>query len=159
MRIDGVSGIAVVLIASFAIDRIVSGLLFVASLFAARSRVFPDPALLESGPARSRAEKKQKVLYFLLAGVLAMGVVGAVGNVRILSALGFSTHWLLDIIFTGLLLMGGADRVAELLKMAGAPGGEKPASRPIEITGRLTLEDSGRRSDPVSDRSEKIVAT
>jgi hypothetical protein len=43
-----------------------------------------------------------------------------------------------------LILMGGSDRVAELLKMPGAPGVERVEPKPITIQGSLVLEDKGR---------------
>jgi hypothetical protein len=52
---------------------------------------------------------------------------------------------LLDIVFTGLLLMGGADTIARVLKLLGAPGPERSTPQAIEITGKLTLDE--RHSD------------
>ena len=186
-RLDGVTAIALVVIASFAIDRIVTGSLFLLSYSKAWARRFPEPASLEDEHARTQAEKRQKLIYFALAGFLGMVVLAGVGNVRILSALvvqpkqaestnqsaqqnsppqttqagstnqgattnktdstaqtskaGISLFSILDIIFTGLLLMGGADRIAQVIKMPGAHGGEKAESRPIQLSGKLTIEN------------------
>lgn len=49
----------------------------------------------------------------------------------------------LDIVFTGLLLMGGADTISRVLKLPGVSGAESPSPRPVEITGKLTLEERG----------------
>ena len=48
----------------------------------------------------------------------------------------------LDGLFTALILLGGADRVAALLKI---PGGEKSEPPPIEINGRIVLVDEDRK--------------
>ena len=148
---DGITAIAAILIASFAIDRFVTGLLFLLSLIKPWNRLFPDPALETDPVARSTAEKKRKLIYFSLAAFLAMGVLVGYGNVSILAAVGFSTiNPLLDRILTGLILIGGADRVADILKWGTAGGASSPSSTsssPIEITGKLVLEDaSGRKA-------------
>ena len=175
MKSDPVNVLVLILVASFAIDRIVSGLLFLMSFNKAWTRRFPDPALIEEGVKRTRAENKQKLIYFTLAGVLGIGLLSGFGNIRILAALGVqpkpetvvvapgtsiappatqpapsspaaqpsqgsSAFALLDIFLTGLILMGGADRISAIMKEHGAPGGERSA-RPIEITGKLVLED------------------
>ena len=149
--IDGVSAIAVVLIASFAIDRIVTGSLFLLSFLPAWSRIFPDPKLFEDDDtvARARAQKKQKLLYFALAGLLAIPLLAWFGGVRIFSVIGFpEINPILDTIITGLILVGGSDRVAAIMRMMGGASGaaEKSEARPIEVTGKLVLEDETRKA-------------
>ncbi len=148
-RADGVTAIAMMLIASFAIDRVVVGLLFLLSFLPSWQRVFPEPTLLADPAARARAERKRKLIYFVFAGVLAGLFLAGYGQDRILKAAGFSINPTLDSILTGLILMGGADRMTELLKMIGVQNAEKPAApaRPIEITGRVILEEpaAGKR--------------
>ena len=148
-KLDGVTALALILIASFAIDRIVAGVLFLLSFSKAWSQRFPDPESVQDEAGRAQAERKRKVIYFVLAGVLGIGVLGWLGNVRILSAVLHSkdpnlpsVDPILDTIITGLLLMGGADRLAQVLKMPGAPGAEKPEPKPIQITGKLSIEDA-----------------
>jgi hypothetical protein len=140
-RLDGISVIAFVLVGSFAIDRIVTFLLFVLAFNRKWAARFPKPALVADPAARARAEDAQKVVYFVFAGALAIPLLAGYGQVRVLEALGFQTNFILDTIVTGLILMGGSDRVAELLKMPGAPGVHKPEPRPITIQGTLVLQD------------------
>jgi len=140
-RLDGISVIAFVLVGSFAIDRIVTFLLFLLSLNRRWSARFPKPEFIADPAARAKAEDKQKVIYFVFAGALAIPLLAGYGQVRVLEALGFQTNFILDTIVTGLSLMGGSDRVAELLKMPGAPGVSKPEPRPITIQGTLVLQD------------------
>ena len=151
-KLDGVTAVAVVLIASFAIDRIVAGCLFALSLSKAWDRRFPDPSSLPDESDRRRAEKKYKVVYFILAATLGVVVLAWLGNIRILSAMLHSTgstqpvNPILDTIVTGLLLTGGADRLAQFLKAPGEAGTQRAESKPIQITGKLVLDDeSGRR--------------
>jgi hypothetical protein len=117
-----VTAIALILIASFASPSL-------------------DPTSIENPSQRAKAEKQYRLLYVVLAGVLAIFVVAHYGGVRILSALGIATEPLLDTVLTGIVLVGGSDRIAAVLKFPGVTGAERPAPPPIQITGRVTLED------------------
>ncbi len=140
-QIDGVTGIAVILIGSFAIDRIVTGTLFLLSFVRPWAQRFPDPATVDDRVARVKAEKKQQLAYFVLAGTLAIPILAGYGGVQLFSQLGFQdVHWLLDTVFTGLILVGGADRVSLFLRGSAEAGGGSSAPRPVEINGRLVLE-------------------
>lgn len=178
--LDGVSAIALVLIASFAIDRVVTGLLFLMSFNKRWAHWCPDPKLIEETAPRIAAERRQKLAYFILAGFFGIIVLAGLGHVRILTAMGLrpepavvsssvaspsptpaagspsptpasgatlgmsqSLFSFLDILFTGLLLMGGADSISRILKLSGVATAESPPPRPIEITGKLTLEERG----------------
>lgn len=135
--------LAVVVIASFAIDRIVTALLFLLSFMGWWTRVIPDATVLEPGPARANAEKKQRLVYFLLAGILGIIVVAVFGKVRLLHAMGFKdARAIVDILLTGLLLMGGAERIGQLIDLPGLSGGAKPEPRPLEVSGTLKLEET-----------------
>lgn len=140
MRMDGVTLVSVILIASFGIERIVNGLLFLLSFVKPWARRFPDPALIEGVIEKAKARKKGKLVYFALAGILGIVVMAYLGNIRLLHAVGIETKAAFDVILTGLILVGGSDRIGELLKMPGAPGVAKPEPSPLEITGTLTLE-------------------
>jgi hypothetical protein len=125
VKIDGVSAIAVVLILSFAINRIVIGLLFVLSFIKPWSRLFPEPALEEDTQQRARAERKRRLVYYVLAAILAIGVFAGYGTVRILSVSGFpSINPVLDIILTGLILVAASERIAQMLTARTPPAGE-----------------------------------
>ena len=145
-RVDGFSAIALVLVVSFAIDRLVRGVLFALSYSSAWARRFPEPAL-NNGPISADAERNRRLIYFVLAGSLGMIALGWVGQVRILSALGFTNvnRWL-DILVTGLILAGGADRTEQVLRSLGAssPSAEATSKEPIEIRGKLTIEGEGK---------------
>jgi hypothetical protein len=142
-KADGVTAIAMILIASFAIDRIAVGLLFLFSFMPKWKRTFPEPSSFAEPGERASAERKRKLIYFVFAGVLAGAFLAGYGQDRILKAAGFSINPLLDAVVTGLILMGGADRMTELLKMIGVQNAEKAEAspHPIEITGRVILEE------------------
>jgi hypothetical protein len=176
MKTDPVNAIVLILVAAFAVDRIATGLLFLLSFLKPWARRFPDPALIESSVDKVKAEKKQRLVYFAIAGILGIVVLAGFANIRLLAALGVvpkpsvppspsdgSLHAFLDIVITGLVLMGAADRVARLLKLPGTPGLEPAEPRPLEITGKLTLEDGkGSRIgsvERVESRADDHVTT
>lgn len=142
--VDGVGALALVFIASFGIDRIVTGTLFALSFFKPWARFLPEPRTVSGSGPRERAERHYKLVYFLFAAVLGIGVLAYFGQVRIFAALGFDqTNPLLDAVITGLILVAGADRISQLVditKKAGPRGLAEPASPPIEVTGKLVLE-------------------
>lgn len=140
-RLDGITVIAMVLIGSFAVDRVVTGILFLLSFSKWWAARFPDPDLAESAEARASATNRKRLVYFCLAGALAIPLLAGYGQVRILAALGFPTNYLFDTFVTGLILMGGSDRLSEVLKMQSGGGEQKSEPRPITINGKLVLEE------------------
>lgn len=147
-RIDGLSAIALVLILSFAIDRIVRGLLFLLAYIPVWARAFPDPDLDDVVLSR-RGEANRRLVYFVFSAALAIVVIGWFGEVRLLAALGFGrVNPMLDVLVTGLVLTAGADRTERILQSLGAGGTEAPAPKPtpIEITGKLTIDEQARRT-------------
>ena len=147
--IGGVSTLVLILILSFAIDRVVKAILFLLSFVGPWATRFPDPLLLEDPTERARAEKQQKLTYYILAGFLGLIVVAIYGNVRVFQALGYqAANVVLDSIATGIILMAGSDLISKVLQVSGMGGGPEPSSQPIEITGKLILENkNAARSD------------
>ena len=136
--LDGLNLIVLILIFSFAIDRIVMAFLFLMSYTPA----FTDPALEKEPAKRAAKEKNYKLLYFVCTGFLAILALVAFPQVRLLEALGKARGSALDTLLTGIVYMGGADRISSLLKTSGeikVPGAE---SRPIKVEGKLTFEDT-----------------
>lgn len=148
-QLDGISVIAVILIISFGVDRIVTGFFFLMSFVKPWSRYLPDPEMIEDRNKRIRMEKRYKLTYFTLAAILSGLVIAYLGNVRILASLGYNTNIILDSVLTGLILIAGADQVADFLKSmpgisaAGNKPGERKSSQPIQISGKLIIEGEG----------------
>jgi MFS family permease len=145
MKTNGVNVIAVLVIASFAIDRIVAALLFVVGFFGPRAQALSDVASV----SEPTAARKRKLVYFLLAGTLCAVVLIALPNFRVLAGLGYPANSALDTFITALIVLGGSDRMSDLLGKL--PGGSAPevapsAPKPIEVTGRLILEEPGKKS-------------
>jgi len=134
--LDGISAIALLGIASFAIDRVVAGLLFLLTY----ANPSYDPALVEVPSARVTSEKRLKLIYVIVAGVLAGLALILYPKLRILYALGIPANESLDSLLTGLVLVGGSEQLAGLLKTTGMPEVKKSEPQPIQINGRLILE-------------------
>ena len=113
----GVSVVAFVLLLSLAIDRLVNGLLFVFSLSQGWRNFCPAPADLSDPSERAAAERIQKTTYFVFAGLFSAIVLWLVGS-GILHEVGFK-EGPLDTFLTGLILMGGAERVSAFSESLG----------------------------------------
>lgn len=166
VTIDGVSAIAALVIAAFAVDRFATAWLFVLSLIPAFRKWCPEPGSAAAQNAKHASESKQdlqesaangsaelrqlmgerrnRVVYFFFAAIGA-GLVAWIGNIGILEVLGFKEakadiHHGFDIAMTVLILTAGADRVQALMQLSGASAGEPPEPKPLEITGTLTID-------------------
>jgi len=158
---DPMRAIGIILVVSFLLDRIAEGLFFLLDFSPAWRRSYPDPNLLSDRQQQASAQRKRKILYSLVVGLLGTVVVAWYLHIRLLGMTGMippdpapddpsksfflQPHALLDILFTGLIFVAGADRLSEALKLLGAPGAQHASSKsgpsqPIEITGKLILE-------------------
>lgn len=143
MPLDGVSALALLLLSSFVIERIVSGALFVLPTL----RLLPDPAQVQD-PFHVALERKYTYVRFFLAGAVAATVLGLWPTLRILalfSQLSGPVPCWLDPLVTWVVLMGGADRIAAFVKLPAGGAPEKKTEQPIEVTGKLTLDDLRER--------------
>ena len=137
--LDGLSAIAMLAVASFAIDRIVAGAVFLLTLVKPE---YENP--VPGSPGHVPARKTLKLFYVVVAGVLAILVMVLYPNLRILNALGVQADRVLDSVLTAIVLLGGSDQLAILLKTIGVPEIQKPAPQPIQINGRLVLEEPAK---------------
>jgi hypothetical protein len=131
------SVIAFVLLLAFAIDRMVTGLLFVLSYLPRWRRLCPDPVRVADAGQKALAERAQKIAFVIFAGILSSMVLWLVGS-GILHQVGFK-EGRLDTFLTALILMGGAERVSEISKSFGSA--TAVSEPPIQIKGTLTLEE------------------
>ena len=107
--------IAVVLLASFAIERVAATVDFFAT---------------------AATEKQRKLLRVGLSGLIALAVVAFTG-IRILAAMKFnSPNTWVDFLLTWLILVGGADKIGQFLGTGSAgavPAAKKEEIRPVQI--------------------------
>lgn len=164
MTLDGISMIAVIAIASFAIDRTVTATLFLLSFVRPWARLFPDPALAMAAPEQGsgqqardpgeggagsgdatirgyRARRRQRLAFYVLAAFLGGVVLAWLGEVTIFRHVGFTgIPRFLDCVMTGLILVAGADRSAGIIRYASRSALERTEGRPVEVRGHLTFE-------------------
>jgi hypothetical protein len=109
--------IAIVLLASFAIERVVATVDF-----------------LMDGDALTSPEKKRKLTLFGMSAFLGIVVVWLTG-IRILAVLNVKTESAVDILLTWMILVGGADKLSQLLGGGSGGGNSKPDQEipPIKI--------------------------
>lgn len=141
MRHDGVSVTAMMALAAFGVERVTTGILFLLSFWRPWQAAFPDPQDFGDPKQSARAKRKNKLAYFILAGVLVLLVVGLSPQLRILTALDMQAPGVLDIGLTCLVLVAGSDRIGDLVKGDGGASAEK-SSKPVEIIGRVQLIES-----------------
>jgi hypothetical protein len=134
--------IGIILIPSFAIDRIVTGVFYLLS-YNPELKAILDPQSAE-------ATRLYQLVYGICAGYLGIVIVAGVMGIRISKIAGIPLdanvspimNSLLDVPVTGLLLTGGADRLAEGLKLFGE---RKTLKEPIEIKGKWCRNRALRR--------------
>ena len=141
---------AMVVIASFTIERVAAGVFFILSLFDGWNRLFPDSAAESDASSGMTTQKVQKLAYYAFVAVLAAVIVWTfdIQVVRSLQLQGVSVRPSLDHLFSILVLLGGSDQIAELLKSP-APGKNIESAtktRPVEVTGTLTLDERTARA-------------
>jgi len=147
VTIEPTTAITIILIASFAIDRTVTLVLFLM------------PFLAASGESRDNAEarkRREKLIYVLLAFALGL-LLGYFGEIRLLEGLGFSKNLPVNALLTALILTAGSDSISTLLKRIGGHSGGEGEPKPLVIQGDLTLQrPSHPKSEPgVSSSSTK----
>lgn len=146
MSIGGVSVMVLILVLSFAIERVVKAVLFLSSLFNGPwTRWLADPLTVEDPANRAKAEKRQSLAYYVLAGLIGLVVLAGFGNIRVIKALGYDASMYVDWFITGIVLIGGSDFVGKLIQLSGLGGGTEPKNQPLEITGKLILENSAKK--------------
>ena len=118
--------IAIILLASFAIERITASCAWgfdTTRLFVRRK---PEEEAL-------RGKEARRIALLVLAGGIAAAVV-VIADLRILRVLNLTTaSAAIDLALTWLVLFAGADRVGDFLKGAGGDGGAKPATPALRI--------------------------
>lgn len=130
------SSIGYLLIVAFVIDRMVSGLLFMLSFW----RFYPDPQRVTEPVEKVRAENTQRLIYFGTSTLIAVLLILS----RWVPVVAIGDNDLFARLLTVLVLVGGAERlgaVSNLLNSATGQNKEPEVPQPIQITGKLTLEE------------------
>jgi len=131
--IDATTAITIILIASFAIDRLVT-----------LAMLLPPLARLYGEQDEELAERRKRLTYIVMAGSLGL-LLGYFGDIRLLAGLGFSTNVALNAIVTALILTAGSDAISALLKKIGDSSPGESESKPLIVQGELSLKRLDRK--------------
>jgi hypothetical protein len=143
MNLNGISITAMIVLASFAIDRAKAGILFLLSS-ERWENIFPDPTSLkfkDDDRGRALAQRRRKLLEFGVAGTLVIAALVAFPKARVLQAMGRTPSDMIDVAFTWLILTAGSDRLGDLLKGSSGESSHASTPPPITITGELHVVD------------------
>lgn len=141
MALDGVSALALLLLSSFVIERVVSAVLFVLPTLG----MLGEPEEKEDDRAHAARERKITYARFFFSAALAAAVLTYWQHLRILELFGQPREYLgreLDFAVTWVVLLGGADRIAAVVKLPSAASAPAAKPEPLEVKGHLTLDDS-----------------
>jgi len=130
--IEATTALTIILIASFAIDRFVTLLMYLLPFAKMRGE--------EDTP---KVKKREKLTYIVLAGVFGL-LLGYFGDIRLLAGLGFSTNTVLNAIVTALILTAGSDGISALIKKMGGTSLDDGEPKPLIVQGDLTLNRPAR---------------
>ena len=154
MQHEAINVVAIIVIASFAIERVTSGLLFLLSFFKPWQRFVPDPFpsdALES----AKYQKREKVAYYGIAGTIVLVLVLSVRDLSVLSALSINAPRLLDLAVSWLVLVAGSDRIFELVARNQGMTSSGKETRPLMVSGKLTIEPYEKTAPAVTPLSPK----
>lgn len=140
---DGVSVTALMVLVAFAIERGTSGTLFLLSLRKTWRKFIAGSS--ETREGAEDAQRRYKLIYFCLAGTIALIAVIFSPKLRALHAMGMYAPEPIDIMLTWLVLVAGADRIGELVQSDHGPAAEK-STTPIKVEGTLTLKEDKTKS-------------
>ncbi len=146
-----------IMIISFVIDRVVRAFMFLLSFLGRWVHWLDDTAKLEDETERLKAIKRQKLAYSLIAATFGIVFVWSFEEIRVLKLLiGSSPDNYLDFFITWMTVLGGSDFIGRILSISGIGdigGGSSSNAQPIEITGKLTLENAGSNEDKIPSGS------
>jgi hypothetical protein len=165
------SVLAFIMVLAFAADRVAKSVMFCLAFVPAWHRRFPDPELIENKVVRQRMRNRYLLAYTVIVGAIAAAAVLTFPDLRILDKLtGETTDAVIDIVVTVLVLMGGSDLLGRIVQVSGigdmgaaaASGETSPRNKPVEVVGRLVLENEGpawlpsQRSEPGKDATSTV---
>jgi len=145
-----------IMIISFVIERVVKALLF---LLAFVGQKVPKLNKILSGDGEAsglEASNRQKLIYTVIAAIIAAAFVWNFDEIRILKLLiSKPPSETLDMFVTWLTVLGGSDFIGRLLAVGGigdlgagstssAGTGSSTSKQPIEITGTLKLDSTDK---------------
>lgn len=146
--VNATSALVLILILSFAADRVARGVLMGLSLLPTWRARFPDPAGLEDKAAKAEATRRRTIAYTVIVGGLAGLILWLYQDIRLIGLLtGQRDIAVVDIVVSAVVIMGGSDLISRIAGLSGineAMPLRGPQSAPVEISGRIELENTER---------------
>ena len=146
--VNATSVLILIMILSFAADRLARGALIGLSMSAVWSRRFPDPDPIEDKAAKAAAIRKRQIAYTVMVGALAAVVLWLYRDLRLLFLLtGDRDLAVIDLVVSAVVIMGGSDLINRLVQLSGVneamagPVSTQKAT-PLEVSGKLELENT-----------------
>lgn len=173
---NATSTLVLILVLSFAAERLVKGVLFLLGFAPWWRRRFPDPLSFPDSLSRARAHQRMQIVSTIMIALVTGAAVWQFEDLHILRLLvGDGANRWIDMGVSLLVVMGGSEMIGKLVAISGLGedlGGARagmtstaagaPGSDPIEITGRLVLESDLNHAPappaPVPAPSQTVTA-
>lgn len=139
------SVLVLILVLSFAADRLAKALVFGARMIPEIRQRLPEPEGIDLPLVRAAARRREALVYAVLVGVLAGLALLLYPEVRLVRMLaGPQAHPAVDIVVSLAVVMGGSDLVGRVVSVSGLGEGLAPPPSPgrdgpVEIVGRVEL--------------------
>lgn len=146
--------LVLILILSFAADRIAKAIVIILAMVPAWVRIFPDPESFEDKAQKAAATHKRSIAYAAIAGVMAALLLWLYPEIRILRLLtGDRGQAFIDVIVSAIVIMGGSDLIGRMLRLSGineamSAAGSPGRATPVEVVGKLELENTTTANVP-----------
>jgi len=150
---NATSVLVLIMVLSFAADRVARAIMLTLRLIPAWTRRFPDPLNFTKDQEleRARARRRLDIAYTLVVGAIATAAIYAFPDLHIIRMLTRAdVPAAIDIAVTVIVVMGGSELLAKIVQLSGlgdaamAPTAQAASgsgrSDPIEISGRLIVE-------------------
>ncbi|MEY1557313.1 hypothetical protein AB3Y40_16900 [Yoonia sp. R2331] len=160
---NATSALVLIMILAFSADRLTKAIMFVLAFVPRWQRYFRDPEIISNRVEKYKMRNRYLIAYTVIVGVIACSAVFWFDDLRILTRLsGNNVDASIDIVVTTLVVMGGSDLVSRLVQISGigemgaaaASGDRSERNKPVEIVGRLVLENDGAYIGPPSPSSD-----
>lgn len=149
---NATSALVLIMVLAFSADRLTKAVLFLIAFLPVWQRFFQDPELITHRPQKIKMRNRHLFAYTAIVGAIAGSAVWWFPELRVIEMLsGPNTGNVIDTIVTTLVVMGGSDLVGRIIQIssigdmgaAAASGDASERNKPVEISGRLILENDG----------------
>ena len=145
--VNATSVLILILILSFAADRIAKAIVALLSMTSGFQAWSPSPEGLDDAADKAKALQKRMIVHAALVGAMAVAILWLYPQIRLLKML-TAQHGLgvIDLVVSAVVIMGGSELIGRLLSVSSVNDAMMPVAgranaSPVEITGKLELEN------------------